>query len=286
MYHDTHTHHSPLSKDARQSLEQLVETAQKAGLDGILLTDHLDIDFPEIGMMTETFEIDAGYDEWKRFTSQRDRPILPSIGFGVEIGYQPHLAPLCRSMVESGRFDGIVLSMHLLDRQDPFFSPSLYDEGPVKTYSAYLDACTDMMEQVPGTAIIGHYDYIARYAPYEEPAMRYEAMPKAFDRFFETIIGTGKCLEFNIRSRRRRIRSDPMKYFVTPDPAIFARYVELGGTRVSLGSDAHSPGESGQWFAEAAAFLYTCGVRQLTHLERGAYVMSDITPPNAMMSPS
>lgn len=276
MYFDTHTHHCPFSHDGHQSLDQLVDTAVSNGLDGVLLTDHYDVDFPSAGLMADTFDIDEGMAEWRQFreTHRPDCPI--AVRYGIEIGYQPHLTDLCRSMIDSGRFDGVILSLHLLNGVDPFFDDSVYSAGKRAAYTAYLDAYVNLMAAVPGPAIIGHYDYIARYAIFEDNAMRYAEMPDAFDRFFNALIESGKCLEFNVRSRRRKVRTDPMTGFFAPDPEIYRRYVELGGRLVSLGSDAHSPGETGQWFTESAAFLRDCGVRELTHFESGQPCLTPI----------
>jgi len=286
MFTDTHTHHIPFSYDARQTLQELVGSAESAGLSGIMLTDHYDPDFPTIGCMTEAFDIDAGLAEWHQFCAGRPSDAKLKIHYGIEIGYLPHLADLCRSFGESGRFDGIILSLHALGGADPFFDTSIYAAGQTRAYEAYLDAYTDMMKAVPGPAIVGHYDYIARYSPFEDPSMNYADMPAAFDRFFDAVIETGKCLEFNVRSRRRRVRTDPMTGFFLPDPKVYQRYAELGGRMVSLGSDAHSSGESGMWFAESAAFLADCGIRQLTHFDSGKPCLTDITPPKTMTSES
>lgn len=269
MIVDSHTHHSPYSHDGHQSLGELIDSAASAGLDGLMLTDHYDVDFPVAGGMMDTFDIDEGFAEWQQICLDHHVDRRPAIRYGIEIGFQHHLTDLCRSLHDSGRFDGVILSLHLLNGVDPFFDDSVYAAGPNAAYTAYLDALCDMMRAVPGLAIVGHYDYIARYAPFEDPAMRYAAIPDAFDRFFTTILETGKCLEFNVRSCRRRIRTDPMTGFFPPDPAIYQRYAALGGRMVSLGSDAHKPGECGQWFAESAAYLSGCGIRELTHFEHG-----------------
>lgn len=279
-FFDTHTHHRPYSLDGRQSLDELLDSAVASRLSGILLTDHDDFDFPAMGDTLWTFDRTAAHDEWDQCIG-RPRTEL-DVRFGIEIGYQPHLKKRCNTLCNSGLFDGVILSLHLLDGCDPFTDKSVYASGKLASYTAYFDAMIDMMHAIPGPAIVGHFDYFSRYAPFADSELRYSEMPTLFDRFFTAVLETGKCLEFNIRSMRRKsvqhaIENGSKPGLNMPDREIFRRYVELGGRMVSLGSDAHQPGECGQWFAESAAFLSECGVRALTHFEKGNPHLTEIT---------
>jgi histidinol-phosphatase (PHP family) len=291
MFTDTHTHHSPFSFDSTQTLDELVNSAVAAGLSGLMLTDHFDMDFPTLGNMSYTFDLDKGRTEWLGFRKTKDSCAGPLIHYGIEIGYQPQFRSICRELCESDRFDGAILSLHLLNGLDPFDNSSMFSRGKISVYTAYLEALADMMRAIPGPAIIGHFDYIARYAPIVEPAFIYAEMPNAFDRFFEAIIDSGKCLEFNVQSllrinRRRQTTGlsgastsnrSQLPSFQLPDPELFQRYAALGGRMVSLGSDAHSSGQCGQWFPESAEFLKKCGIQDLTHFVHGKPCLTPIT---------
>jgi histidinol-phosphatase (PHP family) len=276
MFTDTHTHHSPFSFDSSQTLDELVDSAVASGLSGLMLTDHFDMDFPTIGNMSYTFDLDAGRTEWQTLQDSKNQCKGPLIHYGIEIGFQPQFRSICRELYESGRFDGVILSLHLLNGLDPYDNASVFARGKIPVYTAYLEALADMMQTIPGPAIIGHFDYIARYAPISETAFIYAEMPDAFDRFFNAVIDSGKCLEFNIQSLLRINRQQNRIGFQLPDPELFQRFAALGGRMISLGSDAHSPGQCGQWFAESADFLKKCGIQELTHFADGKPCLSPI----------
>jgi histidinol-phosphatase (PHP family) len=53
-------------------------------------------------------------------------------------------------------------------------------------YQRYLERLSEIIEMVPDHDIIGHFDYICRYAPYSDRKMRYKEIPQAFDHFFKS----------------------------------------------------------------------------------------------------
>jgi len=52
-----------------------------------------------------------------------------------------------------------------------------------------------------------------------------------------------------------------------PDAEILARYRALGGTRITLGSDAHRKADVARYFPEAAQWLLSQGVGSLCWVE-------------------
>ena len=51
------------------------------------------------------------------------------------------------------------------------------------------------------------------------------------------------------------------------DRDILLRFKELGGEFISLGSDSHDPGRTGDNFLYYAEFVKSLGFRYLTHFE-------------------
>ena len=304
---DTHTHHQPFSHDAGQTLAELLQTASDSGLAGVMFSDHYDVDTVPPGQPQDIFDLAEAYREWQEEALPAGEKLGIKTYFGIEIGYQPHLLELCRALAASDRFDGVILSIHMINSLDPFFDVEFYEAGKIATYARYLDSLSEIVAAVPGNAIAGHYDYMVRYAPYEDPEIYYEEMPKEFDSFFQTLIESKKCWEINIRSHYRRRRGklagsgtqgqhqalytpDPLLLeprfqvagYYFPDPRLIRRYLEMGGKMVSLASDAHS-GEAGNGFPLIAEYLAACGLKEVTHFEKGQPVFTPlITPPKAM----
>ena len=78
------------------------------------------------------------------------------------------------------------------------------------------------------------------------------------DAVLEKIIADGKAIEFNTS---RILREGAP---VLPDREIFTRYKELGGTRITLGADAHNTASVASGIKEALDLLREIGFEEFT----------------------
>ncbi|MBP7402152.1 MAG: histidinol-phosphatase HisJ family protein [Clostridia bacterium] len=251
MY-ETHAHTRPFSPDAKQNLEDLVAASRSIGLEGLVVTEHMDPDLDK-GLMV--FDV-AAYIQ----AMDAARSTLPS-GFrllnGIEAGYQPHLAERYRTMSGEFPFDHVIGSVHALDGEDIYFVQDVFGRGRDAVYGAYLDQLCDMAADGDWFDVVGHYDYVTRFSGYPDPRLTYREQSERFDRLFRLMIGNGKSLELNARSIRAMERigvPDPM-----PDPDVFRRYRELGGELVTIGSDAHAPDEVALYAGRIRDYLASVG---------------------------
>jgi histidinol-phosphatase (PHP family) len=111
--------------------------------------------------------------------------------------------------------------------------------------------------------ILGHFDYIARYAPYSKRIIRYKEYSDELDSIFRFMIFNGKALEINTNTYRVRNGHSPVL-----DPDILKRYAQLGGELLTVGSDAHSPERFGEQFEHYMAFARQCGLRYVSYFEK------------------
>lgn len=95
----------------------------------------------------------------------------------------------------------------------------------------------EMMGSCPDFTILGHYDYVSRYAPNRPIRMEYKFLATEFDAIFRYLIEHHKSLELNTRSALKLQQLGWSGDAIWPDPKIFKRYLELGGRYVSLSSD-------------------------------------------------
>ena len=109
--------------------------------------------------------------------------------------------------------------------------------------------------------MLGHIDYIARTAPYENPELSYGAFADEIDAVLRAAVAQGVVLELNTRrlGSRRALKE------LAP---IYARYHELGGRYVTLGSDAHGADAIGANFAAAEDFARAMGLSIVTFFAR------------------
>ena len=81
----------------------------------------------------------------------------------------------------------------------------------------------------------GHIDYVIRYAPGTNQDYSYSNYQYILDELFSTLIRHDKALEINTAG---------FKYGLgQPHPQIdvLRRFREMGGERITIGSDAHKP---------------------------------------------
>ena len=109
-----------------------------------------------------------------------------------------------------------------------------YFEGKSKeyAYSRYLEQVRLSLDAPYPFDIVGHVGYVSRKAPYADRKIRYADYAALYDEILKTIIEKDKILEVNSSSRGAESE-------FLPDTDVLRRYFELGGRKVSFGSDAH-----------------------------------------------
>ena len=260
MFTDTHNHTSHFSSDARMTAKELIDACKAMGMNGVTVTEHYEGDYPHDIGVPQIFDIPEyleAFKSWEEYAGAF--PIYK----GIELGYQKHLPEFYDEMVAKYPFDSVIMSNHLFDGKDPYFFRDCYEKDMISVYTQYIEEMAEMVEKCNNFDIVGHYDYINRYAPYEKPQIKYSQCPKAFDRFLTAIISKDKCLEINTRSidkMRKKGLTDCL-----PDKEILSRYFELGGRNISLGSDSHASDTLCIHFREAAEYLRSFGFTEASY---------------------
>ncbi len=265
MFADMHIHTAGFSGDAQLLSSELAKAAGEHP--GVLFctAEHYDYDYPEPHRQlicdidrysSEHAGAKACYED--AFSSRY--PIL----FGIEYGYQNHLADYYDNFSSLFPFDCVIGSVHMIgdDNTDPYYYREVFLEEKAIVYRKYLEGIAGMLRDCRGFDIVGHYDYISRYSGYPDPKFRYREFPDLFDEIFRLAVAGGRAIELNTSSSAY-LKAKGHPDFM-PDPDIFIRYRELGGEMVSFGSDAHRAPDLLRLSDEAAAFLRRCGFRYLT----------------------
>jgi len=257
---DSHLHTIHFSGDAKMTIDELFVAAELAGLTDIVITEHFDDDFPHELPVPLTFDIPSYFETFPKWI--QSCPSSLSLRAGIEFGYQPQLEQKYDLISRSFPFDSIILSNHLIGGVDPYFYRDCYLMSKNDLHSTYINSLADMAERCNFYDILGHFDYIVRYSPLEDPTMHYADCPEAFDRLFKILIYSEKSLEVNTRTIEKLKRAGIHNPF--PDQEILARYLELGGTRITLGSDSHDPSTLACNFEDTISHLRRIGFRENT----------------------
>lgn len=273
LLYDNHNH-SRFSFDGKKaSVEDSARSAMSKGLAGIAFSDHCDFFVPEMkaafeDRVSEVFDVVAQQAEIERvktlLTEENGTAGSPVFRIlkGIEAGLHEDCHEQISDVLRTNSFDQVIASVHYLDGVDPFYG-GYYEGKDWKTaYGHYLETIYKEMTWLGDFDIMGHYDYVVRYAPYPENCMRYRAFSDIFDEMFRYLIREGKALEINTKSYREHRGRE-----VILDTEVLKRYHELGGEVISLGSDSHDPQQVGYRFSYFTDLLKSLGFRWTAHYE-------------------
>lgn len=251
MIFDSHSH-TAFSADSEMEAADAIRKAQDAGV-GLAFTEHLDLDYP--GEMDFTFNPQA---YWQAYEPYRNE----SLHLGVEIGMNEATLEGNLAFLKEVLFDIVIGSQHIVDGQDIYY-PAYYEgkkkeaafhryyelmAANVRRYGAHID-------------VLGHIDYIARYAPYDNPEVSYGAFQEDIDKILRAAIETDTVLELNTRRLGNRLACKELM-------PVYTRYRELGGRYVTLGSDAHEASAVAVNFSAAQELAEMADLAIVTFAER------------------
>ena len=250
MIFDSHSHTS-FSADSDMTAEDALKAARARGI-GLVFTEHLDVDFP--GELDFSFDPEA---YWRQYEPLRG----DDLHLGIEVGMQAGTAEASRAFVARAPFDLVIGSVHLLRGIDIYEKECFEGREKDELYREYFRTMAEMIACHDFIDVLGHIDYIARTAPYKNPELSYGAFADEIDAVLRTAVAQGVVLELNTRrlGSRRALKE------LAP---IYARYHELGGRYVTLGSDAHGADAIGANFAAAEDFARAMGLSIVTFFAR------------------
>ena len=265
---DNHNH-SQFSFDGKKTtVEASARAAMTNGLGGICFSDHCDFYVPPMkgdfeNLVPEYFDIKEQQSEIDRVQTLLSPDRSFKILKGIEIGMYEDFHKEITETLSGNSFDQIIASVHYIEQTDPYYGGFYDGKTWREAYGKYLETIYREMTWMKDFDIMGHYDYIVRYAPYPETSIQYRDFSDIFDAMFKYLIQEGKALEINTKSYMKYGERD-----VTLDLDVLKRYREMGGEIISLGSDSHDPKRPGDNFSHFAQLLRSLGFRWSAHYEK------------------
>lgn len=227
-----HTRHS---HDGKVPLCEVVRLAKEQGLCYMATTEHLDYDF-EYGknrapVKWSYLDLPKYYEDWKKAKQalDDDKNNTLNLAFGIEASYDPSDAAkqAYQKVITQYPLDVVINSVHCVDGYDMYFKMGFLFKSKKRAYRRYLETILESLDAPYPYEIVAHIGYIAHGAPYKDKVLRYKDFPKEIDAVLNGIIERGKVLEINFH------------HDMAPPRDIIERYFELGGRKISFGSDAH-----------------------------------------------
>lgn len=229
--------HSKFSLDGEMPIKEICEKAVEIGLDEIAITDHLDIDWPDPKYNFEMPDTEKYIKEIESCKKNYQGRLI--IKTGIEIGLQPHVLEENKKIIESYPFDFVIASVHIIQRMDPYQGDYFKGKTKEECYRLYYKETLDLINEYSDFDVLGHIGYIRRYfpAPYEkgDNLLHLELIKD----ILKVLIKKGKGIEVNTSGYKDASQS-PL-----PPAKVIEAYKNLGGTIITIGSDAHSSDEMG-----------------------------------------
>ena len=174
---------------------------------------------------------------------------------------QPHLRRELALYAKSFPFDFIIASSHVCNGRDPYY-PYFYEgRDDEEAYREYFSSIPENLKAFSNFDVYGHLDYIVRYGKTKDAGYSYDKYKDVLDKILETLLEKEKGIEINTGAIGYHLKD------LNPCTDIIKRYRELGGEIVTIGSDAHAPGDIARGFDRAGEVLTACGFRYYTTFE-------------------
>jgi len=253
--HDFHMH-TNFSIDSKATMEEMVQSGVKKGLEGLCFTDHIEFDSPLVG--DELYDPVEYAAEIARLKAIYGEQI--DIKMGTELGWQPHVVDKMNAYVAKGDFDFVLCSLHTVDFKDLHTNEFSKGKTSAQAYARYFEAYYECVNDRFEFDVLSHYDLLKRHASFDTDQVfkdNYEIAKATFKRLIED----GRGIEINTSGFRYNINSG------LPSADFLKLYKELGGEIITTGSDAHTPKDVASHFEYAYDLLRSIGFKYVTHFE-------------------
>ena len=262
-YCDSHLHtHFSFDGAPEATVNAVCLAAIARGLSEITVTDHCDIN-GEVEGIYAPYRMEAARDAVMDARAHYAGRL--QINWGVELG-QPHQYPeAAKALIDAGGFDFVLGSLHNLTGVPDFWFLRYEEMSEVLLHQLFARALQEMVEVVrfPGVHALAHLTYPLRYAAMAGRKVDLAEHIPAIRALFAEMIARGIALEVNYSTLRAGLG------FAMPDEPILRLWREMGGERITLGSDAHRPADLAGGLDEALALLQRCGFHQIVTYRGG-----------------
>lgn len=228
---DAHLH-TDLSPDSDVPIDVFAEQALERGISELAITDHVDF---EPGAPAYSFTTFEQRERVVREAAERWAARGVAIRFGAELTYDRSWEDDIREHLARHAYDFTVGSWH--DRTESPFSPSRVASWVAGRSLA--DVVAPAFVEVEAAArsglfdTLGHLDVVKRYLYPHLTAADLAAAPELYEPILLALVESGTALEINTSGLRHAVGE------TYPSAAVVARFRELGGRAVTVGSDAH-----------------------------------------------
>ncbi len=247
--------HTDNSMDCKAPMATMCEAAVAIGIQELAFTDHLN---------SHTLDMDLGYYNADHYFEdiERCRAMFPdlTIRAGVEVGEPHRFWKRVQPILDSYPYDLVLGSVHWVGNESVFDANYYRARQPQDAFAAYFSEMARMVEH-GGFDIAAHIDVVKRTS---------FGVYGAFDthQFQDMLCAVwSACLKANITPEinTRSLRLPCAELHPATDALRW--YAEMGGKRLTFGSDAHHPESVGGGMIAARDSALAAGLKHVSLFE-------------------
>lgn len=262
---DTHVH-SMFSHDSESRLEDICTAARQMGLSAVCITDHADV--KPITDMDQL--VQSRKDVFVAAEQIRNENPGVELLVGIELacgGFYPNNAIFAEAeqkLLTLGPYDCVIGSVHSVGSAPTSgnnFSEMTKTEL-VGFLDRYFNAVLAMLEN-SHPDVLAHLTYPLRYinGKYSR-GLDWRVMEDKIRRILGLVIQKNIALEVNTSCLGSSYDE------LLPNEEVLQMYLQMGGSLLTLGSDAHKPNNIGKGFDQTIQRLKKLGIKQLYYLKK------------------
>ena len=235
MRHIDYHMHTRFSFDSEADPRDHVLKAIDMGLDEICFTDHRDFDYP-----IDPFELDVEpyFKELRALKEEFKDQII--IKIGLEIGLDTDHIDEINDFVNASPYDFVIGSIHVIHHTEFYYGEYFKGKTKEEAHREFFEETLTCVQTFDCFNVLGHLDYIVRYGPYEDRTVDHARYKDLIEAILMTLIQKGKGIEVNTSGYATNGDCG------FPSFDIIRRYKALGGTIITVGTDAHTSERVGE----------------------------------------
>ena len=261
---DAHLH-TDLSPDSDVPIDVYAAVALERGIAELAITDHVDFEPGAPAFEYASFEV---RERVAREAAERWGPRGVTIHFGVELTYDTSWESDIRDHLARHAYDFTIGSVH--DRvESPYHASRVRGWVAGRSLAEIVAPAFSQVEAAARSGLfdaLGHLDVVKRYLyPHVTPS-DFAAAPELYEPILRALVKSGTALEINTSGLRHPVEE------TYPAPNVVARFRELGGRAVTIGSDAHRRHQFGWGLADGYDGATVAGFETLSFRRGGGRV--------------
>ncbi len=223
--HDQHVH-SNYSEDSSELLINHYNVAKNKGCKYFVTTEHIDY-MPSMSGYDWLCDFDKLINELNEL-NKLDGPI-PLLG--IEMGFRKDYLNQIKEQLEKYDYDIINLSVHDSGEIEYYFADNFKILGVKETIKLYYQNILDAITLIDKFNVLSHLDYCYKTVYRIDPNYKFLDDMQFIKQILELLIKKEKALEINIKVQNA-LTDEHLREFLK-------FYKELGGTKLTLSTDAH-----------------------------------------------